>query len=201
MKYPYLGFDPESFDSLFNTTRTQVELEKFLLFAICVAGKTSPTTANSLNKLFETTVGTLPMATLAYDENTAAKLKSVGIGCYNQRMRSIESYVEWSKDHKLRGASLEDLLKIKGVSHKTARFFLLYNYQFQAYAAIDTQILKVLRSKGYDAPKTTPTSFKQYKYWEDVFLFEAITNDGAQFVEGDFYARKDFDGWIAGRAM
>lgn len=202
MKYPHLGFDPEDFDSLYNTNRTIREMEKFLLFAICVAGKTSPTTAKALdNLLSEPTKSIMSPMTFIYMQGPEY-LKDHGIGCYNQRYASIKSYLMWIYiyKHSLQSSSLNELMLIKGVGNKTARFFLLYNFPFQPFAAVDVQILKVLRETHPDAPKATPSNEKVYRYWESKFI-EDMGGYYDEFVDPQFYAKADFHGWEKGRKM
>jgi thermostable 8-oxoguanine DNA glycosylase len=49
----------------------------------------------------------------------------------------------------------------------------MYSRPDQRYAALDTHILKWLRSRGHDVPKSTPSSKKKYKEIEQLFLFIA----------------------------
>jgi len=76
-----------------------------------------------------------------------------------------------SLDLNLRTCTLEDLLKIHGVGNKTARFFLLHTRAGCEYAVLDTHILKWMRNRGEDVPKSTPTNSKVYRELEKRFRY------------------------------
>jgi thermostable 8-oxoguanine DNA glycosylase len=69
------------------------------------------------------------------------------------------------------GSAIPDiqLMGIYGISSKTANFFLTHSREGYIGATLDTHLLRWLRTKGYDAPKSTP-SVKKYPYWEKIFL-------------------------------
>ena len=67
----------------------------------------------------------------------------------------------------------EDLEKIHGVGMKTSRCFILHSRKDAQYAGLDTHMLKFLRSKGIDAPMSTPSSKKQYLTLEKYVLYYA----------------------------
>jgi thermostable 8-oxoguanine DNA glycosylase len=52
---------------------------------------------------------------------------------------------------------------------KTSRCFIIHSRPNAQYAALDTHILKHMRSLGYDTPKSTPSK-KQYLHLEKEFL-------------------------------
>ena len=75
-----------------------------------------------------------------------------------------------SLDLDLPNCTLDDLLNIHGVGNKTARFFLLHTRIGCEYAVLDTHILKWMRGRGEDVPKSTPTRKTVYTKLERRFL-------------------------------
>jgi thermostable 8-oxoguanine DNA glycosylase len=71
--------------------------------------------------------------------------------------------------------SVESLEKVPGIGPKTARMTAMYGFPDTAgeVAVLDTHILKWLRLKGYDAPKSTPQAGKRYLQLEQAFIAEA----------------------------
>lgn len=59
------------------------------------------------------------------------------------------------------------------VGPKTARFFLLSTRRGAQCAALDTHVLKFLRSLGHDVPAVTPSKGRRYHEIEQLFLDEA----------------------------
>ena len=198
MKYPYLEFDPQDFDSLYNTERNENQLIKFLLFGIFVAGKNSKVTAKRLDNLFyfaPTDILKNPAQWLMDmgEERFKWVCKQSGLGCYNQRWKSVVSLNEWLKTNSLQYASLGQILEIKGVGNKTARFFILFSRPYARFAVVDTHILKEINSI-YGTDFTLTGSNKQYKMLEMLWL-DYIEPDTPP-EQNDFYARADFNGWI-----
>lgn len=100
------------------------------------------------------------------------KLKEVRSGNYNKISRALTELME--KDFNLSTCSVEDLESIHGIGPKTARFFILWTRPDANYAALDVHVLRWLREKGYDVPRSTPSGPK-YKRIEKIFLTEAKT--------------------------
>lgn len=69
--------------------------------------------------------------------------------------------------------TVEHLEAVPGIGMKTARMLMLYWRPESEVAPLDTHVLKFLRERGYDAPKNTPSSRKQYLELEAAFLREA----------------------------
>ena len=67
----------------------------------------------------------------------------------------------------------DELEAIHGIGPKTARFFLMWTNPEARYAALDTHILKYLRSLGHAAPKSTPPAGSIYRRLELAFIAEA----------------------------
>ena len=142
--------------------RTHDELIEFATFCVCVAGKSAKTVAAAINRLDMHELHRLS------EHRLAEKLRSVGIGCYNQKAKTLYQLYNSSLD--LRTCSSDDLETIPGIGPKTSRFFLLYTRPNQDVAVLDTHILKFLREQGVKAPTQTPQNIKRYKKLEVAYL-------------------------------
>jgi len=157
-------------NNITNFNSTEKELQEVLLFWVCAAGKTASTTARNLDKLLNNLEGGPPFEKIkkAGLKKLPQTLKNFGIGCYNLKAKSIWELV--NSNLNLRTCSIEDLEDIYGIGPKTARCFIIHSRRDANCAGLDTHILKFLRSKGHNAPKSTPSTKKQYKKFEDMFL-------------------------------
>lgn len=160
--------DPQNFT---NFDRTDHELEEMWLFSCAVAGKTAKTQARLLDALLRTLP---PNNGTPFEKikraHEAGKLlvclKVSGLGQYNRMARCFAESLTLN----LRNDPLEKFETIHGVGPKTARMFLMHSRPDQQFAAIDTHILKHLRAKGIDAPKSTPPAGATYRRLEAEFL-------------------------------
>lgn len=147
------------------------ELEEHAIFWLLVAGKTAKTIAKSLDKLLQEINPKPPYrpfkAILNYKASLPDLLKKHGIGCYNGKAKGLSQLVKSGID--LRTCNVEELEKIPWIGPKTARCFIVHSRSNAQYACLDTHVLKYLRSKGVDAPISTPTG-KQYLRLEKIFL-------------------------------
>jgi thermostable 8-oxoguanine DNA glycosylase len=161
---------------------TDGELEELLVFCICVAGKTAKTIAPRVHKIIhEHELGIGPF--IEY------QLKTVGIGCYKAKAKSIREAVK-IKD--LRTCTVEDLESVYGIGPKTARAFLMWSRPDEEYAILDTHILKWLKSKGIEnVPKSTPTG-KKYLTLEKTFL--QLVPEGMAPAEFDLEIWREYSG-------
>ncbi len=161
-------------DNITDYNRTDRELEEFMVFAICAAGKNANTTAKILNDIFDAAelVVEMPISFLARKKNLPDYLKKKGIGCYNNRAKTIHELDKTIKmeGYFLRSASIDDLEAIHGIGPKTARFFIMHSRRDQRVAALDTHILKELKANGIDVPKSTPPAGKRYNELEKEFI-------------------------------
>lgn len=167
--------DPEK---VTNYYQTDTQLEEFILFWVCAAGKNGRTAARCLDKM-------LTEHAAFYQNNTPFKwilnahalydlpqmLKHYGIGCYNSKAKTFYglAVAKFKGELDLRTCSASDLEKIHGIGPKTARCFILHSRKNARVAGLDTHILKFLRAKGHDVPKSTPTG-KKYLELEHLFL-------------------------------
>jgi len=158
-----------------NYNRTEAELEEFLLFCILVAGKNSKVQAKKLQEFLDTskTLGfpmTSPFHYLSYlvcGDLLSDVMKATKLGQYARLKSAFEGVLKLQGV--LSSVTLEDLLSIKGVGPKTARFFLLHTRPNQSLAVLDTHLLRHLRDEGYNAPYSTPHK-ELYEKLEKVVL-------------------------------
>jgi len=170
-----------------NFNRTKEELEEFLLFALCVAGKTASIQAKKLdqflsllrqfymwNKESTDDVKLSPFELLSdsKEADVLTCMKEVGLGQYHKLLQGFEDV----RHLDVFTCTLEDLEKCYGVGPKTSRFFLLHSRPNQKIACLDTHVLKYLKSEGFPAPKVNPSK-KLYPILEKAFLFLARENN------------------------
>ena len=167
--------DPEK---VTNYEQTDRQLEEFILFWVCAAGKNGRTAARCLDNfltgmaafyLNNTPFHTILKIHALFD--LPQTLKHYGIGCYTSKSKTF--YELAVAKHKgeldLRTCTASDLESIHGIGPKTARCFLLHSRENAQVAGLDTHMLKHLRKLGYDVPKSTPTG-KKYLDIERIVL-------------------------------
>ena len=157
--------------------RSDEDLQAFWLFCVLVAGKNSKIQAQKLANFLQP-AASVDISPFKYIDLRQHKFLDEDIRAekLGQYKRVHRCFIE-SLSLDLRNCTVEDLESIFGVGPKTARFFLLHSRPDQKLAVIDTHILKWLRSIGVDAPKATPTSFKQYHELENHYLNYCEEND------------------------
>lgn len=151
--------------------RTLPELERFLIFCICVAGRNSQMVAGKLNKwwVMNATSPTLTLLSFTHDE-IIEELQGIKMGQYTRISNALYSVSARVDGPFLRGCQVEDLTSIAGIGPKTARFFLLHSRPNQNLAVLDTHILRYMRENGIaDTPKSTPSG-KRYLELEKIWL-------------------------------
>ncbi len=153
--------------------RTTAELEEFLLFAVCVAGKNSKIQAKKLAEFLLETGISKPFAspfdmirTWVADGTLRLHLERVKMGQYNRLAKVFENIVKCDFD--LRAVNVHQLQLVVGL--KTSRFFLMHSRFGFRCATLDTHILKWLNEQGIVAPKSTPTNPKKYLELEAKYL-------------------------------
>ena len=173
-----------------NFRASENELEEMLLFWICAAGKNGVTSARCLDDFLTywwITLGDVHLSPFEIVEEVDSRgilpkeLQRFGIGCFNYKAQYFRNVV--SANLNLKKCTLDELESIKGIGPKTARCFLIHSRKNQLYAGLDTHILKFLREKGHDAPKSTPSK-KKYKDLEKVFL-KYVRKSGKSVAEFD----------------
>lgn len=160
-----------------NTERSDDELELFLLFCICVAGKKATTISRALDRLLSISPssGSPFQKILALDSvpgGLRAALKESRMGKYGLLERALPMIAKSGMD--LRTCSGDDLMKIPGIGFKTSRFFILHSRKGADVAVIDTHILKYLRDIGIDnVPTIVPNTHAKYERLEKIMLSES----------------------------
>lgn len=169
-------------------TRSQRDLQEFLLFCVCVAGKSSAQQAKKLELFLSNHVELTPFQMLRMYgyHGTMENLQQVRMGQYNRITKAFQFASLTDMD--LTACTVGDLEKIHGIGMKTARFFLTHSRPNQEYAILDTHVLKHLRSLGINAPKATPTNPKKYYELERQLL-------GIIKASGKSYADYDLEVW------
>lgn len=168
-----------------NYNRTRVELEEFLLFAICVAGKSSSQIAPKINALCAEAkdCGDTPLEYLAWiihQGELLGVLQQYKLGKYNTLVQSFKDILNLN----LRSCTVDDLEACHGIGPKTARFFLLHSRPNQKFAVLDTHLLKYVREHiDPSAPKQTPSG-KRYKDIEKKVLDNVQVDNWADFDLG-----------------
>tara|TARA_B100000029_G_C17324247_1_gene869347 strand:- start:214 stop:807 length:594 start_codon:yes stop_codon:yes gene_type:complete len=167
-----------------NYNRTESELEEFLLFCINVAGKKSAVEAPKLEAFLrgarELEVSPFEwIRLLKKDGGLKSFMQAKRIAPYRDRYDSYVDVIKLSSSHSfpwksLRDVTLEELMKVRGIGMKTARFFLSNTRKDFDEPMLDTHIMSYLRDEGHkDAPKTTPQNPKVYAKWSAVFSEKA----------------------------
>lgn len=146
-----------------------------MLFCIAVAGKNATTTAFLLRDFWEPSKKWWP-SPFAYvrafgtELSLAMGMANAGFGCHKAKARSWWAIV--TSGINLRTASIEELESFYGIGPKTSRFFVLHTRDNARCVCLDTHILKFLRDCGHRTPKSTPSSGRQYRFLEGLFLDE-----------------------------
>jgi thermostable 8-oxoguanine DNA glycosylase len=157
--------------------RTEADLEEFLLFAILVAGKKASTTAKKLDSFLVGRITNSPFQFLQgfiEQEKEGHQvldgwMRGHRLGQYKRLNSAFRGVLQFKG--RLKDVTAEELESVKGIGPKTSRFFILHSRPDQNVACLDTHILKWMKSKGYDVPKTTPSK-KRYKKIESDFIHE-----------------------------
>lgn len=169
------------------------ELQTLLLFWICAAGKKATTAARNLDRLLLCGKDKFgldePFAIIRnFGSSLAVYMRNHGIGCYNNKSRSMLDLV--CKNLDLSSCSVSELESVIGIGPKTARCFLLHSRKNARYAGLDTHCLKYMREQGIEVPKSTPTG-RKYLELEAKFL-ELADKSGKTLAEFDLEIWKHY---------
>lgn len=151
---------------------TDEELQLLLLFWICAAGKKASTAARNLSRMLsygKEKFGTDEPFEIVrrFGTDLADVMKDHGIGCYNNKSKSMLDLA--AKNLDLKFCSVSDLESVHGIGPKTARCFLMHSRKDARFAGLDTHALKYMRERGMKVPKSTPSG-KKYLELEKKFL-------------------------------
>lgn len=178
MKYPYSVDVNNIPDHLSNP-----QLEWFILFGICVAGKNAAQTQAKLDDFMDRNDEEFMRASddaltpfeiihkLVYLGRLTFELAASKFGQYDRIENAMRAgALNLDVNH----LALSALEQIPGIGPKTARYIILYSQPGATCVPLDTHILKYLRRIGYaDAPTTTPPAGKKYSFLERAFALEA----------------------------
>jgi len=185
-----------------NYSRTEEELQLFLLFCIVVAGKTAYIQAEkleqflcSVNKRLMMPENVKPFQSLKSAEQHGILFEEIKLAKLGQYKKIFSGFKYISeREYNLSRMTPKILEEIPGVGMKTSRFFLLHSDTFykDKIAILDTHILKFIRENIDDrAPKSTPVIPLTYRFWEDMFLDWCKKND-KNVAEFDLDVRKSY---------
>ncbi len=153
------------------------EREWFVLFAICVAGKSAKQTQLKLNSLLSWCAyeGQTPFQAIDNEVNTGQLDHAVRLfkmGQYKRIIKAFEAAILLDVKTDL---TVEKLEAIPGIGPKTARFIVLYTDPDAQCVPLDTHVLKFLKATypDLDVPKSTPTKGNKYNFLEKLFQHEA----------------------------
>jgi len=169
--------------------RTKSELEAYILFCACVAGKTAKIQSKCLQVFFDTcwdvifdnklNVKPYPFEMIKAVDSLGELetcIKSSKLGQYTKLTRCFRELA--NSDIDLFKCTTEELEKIHGIGFKTSRFFIVHSRKVSDYAILDTHILKYLRDvlNIENVPKSTP-GMALYKKLEKIFVEHARENN------------------------
>lgn len=156
------------------------ELEYFVLFAICVAGKGATQMRKKLNEFLNANHPTdwwSPFTIVKIIDLTPGRLKEeLQKHKMGQYKRIEKAFREVVKLDVMKDLAVEKLEAIPGIGPKTARFIVLYTNPEADCVPLDTHILKYLAKEFPECrvvPKSTPSKGKLYNYLEDLFRLRA----------------------------
>ena len=160
--------------------RNEWQLQEFLLYCICVAGKKSEIESPKVRKFcldprfgfnllpFDFIRKSLAVFSCEHDGLMQALLKHK-IAPYEQRYNSFVDVVRLL-DKDLNTVTLEELQEVRGISTKTSRFFLTHSREDFDEPVLDTHILRYLKDEGWDGiPDSTPQNPKTYTQIAKIF--------------------------------
>jgi hypothetical protein len=156
---------------------TRPQLEWWILFGICVAGKSATQTQVKLDGLLAEMQVFLSVHTLTPFGCVRWAIEGGQLGRLLRKHR-MGKYKLFGKAFRaainldLNNISVKALEKVPGIGPKTARMTILYYEPGANVVPLDTHILKFMRSLGHDAPKSTPSG-RRYLELEKAFVAEA----------------------------
>ena len=170
--------------------RSDEDLQRFLIFCICVAGKNAKAVDANVCRFLApcARMNKTPFDYLRHMIETRTlwpMMMDARLGKYRVLKRTFRYLAELADDLDLRSCAVEELELVPGIGPKTARFFLLYTRKDFKGAALDTHVLQHLAACGFEkVPKQTPQSPKVYRKWEQVVL-ELAEREGVDPAEYD----------------
>lgn len=163
--------------------RNTTQLQEFLLYCVCVAGKKSEIESPKVRKFildarfgfhlkpFELIEKLLGVSSVVED-GLMQNLKKHKIAPYQQRYNSFKDIVTLLPKN-LNEVTLDELQQVRGISTKTSRFFLTHSREDFDEPVLDTHILRFLKDIGHDVPSSTPQNPNVYQKVASLFKKEA----------------------------
>jgi hypothetical protein len=182
-----------------NPSRSEAELEEFLLFCVVVAGKNADQQAAKLESFLG---GRRPFAFIRSSEREGSlesRLRDVRLGKYALLGRSFRELAASGAD--LASCPWEELTAFPGIGIKTAKFFVLHSRPGEMHGVLDTHVLSWMREhwagpgrSGLAVPLHSPQDPRVYRFWETVYfgMVSARHHRGPAQVD---WARFDLDLW------
>jgi len=173
--------------------RNKFQLQEWLLYGICVAGKKSEIETVKLDKFLQGCSGKgsattpfnlirklLKTSSVIFKDGLMEGLSKNKIAPYKQRYNSFVDAVTLLPDD-LSEVTIDDLQKVRGIKTKTSRFFLTHSREDFDEPVLDRHINKFLRDQGHtDVPVDTPQNPKVYA--RVAKLFTDIAKERGQTV-------------------
>lgn len=172
-----------------NQPISNIQLEKFILFAIAVAGKKASTIEVAIDTFLSLEKGISPfwkIRKMMVKNTLVTNLKKARLGRYKVLSKAYSQLV--TSNINLRTCTIEDLENISGIGQKTSRFFILHTRPKQRLAVLDRYILHYLKHQLHvqNVPNQTPSSKTVYNRLEKEFINHADAL-GISLVELDSY--------------
>ena len=176
-----------------NYKRNKFQLQEWLLYGICVAGKKSEIETVKLDKFLQGCGGKgsattpfnlirklLKTSSVIFKDGLMEELSKNKIAPYKQRYNSFVYAVTLLPDN-LSEVTIDDLQEVRGISTKTSRFFLTHSIEDFDEPVLDRHINKFLRDEGHEnIPVDTPQNPKVYA--RVAKLFTDIAKERGQSV-------------------
>lgn len=172
-----MGVDPTAIPK----RMSREQLEWWILFGICVAGKGAKQTETKVKALLDALHfkygkrSPFELVRCAVNNLTLLKeLEAVKMGQYRRIVNAFASAINLKLDR----ISVEALEEVPGIGPKTARMIMLYYDPKANCVPLDTHILKWLRAQGVKGvPKSTPSAGREYNRLESLFQQFAQVNN------------------------
>ena len=158
--------------------RNETQLQEFLLYCVCVAGKKSEIETRKLDKFlsgaspFKLIKKLLKSSSVIFMDGLMEHLSKNKIAPYKQRWNSFKDIVTLLPEN-LSKVTLDELQQVRGISTKTSRFFLTHSREDFDEPVLDTHILRFLKDIGHDVPSSTPQNPNVYQKVASLFKKEA----------------------------
>lgn len=157
--------------SITNFSRTEAEIEEFMLFAPAVAGKTATVQAQKLDQFLEDERSPFDyVRSLTEEGRLRQEMERVGLGKYTVLEKCYTELVQ-HKASDLLGSGVEALKEIHGIGDKTARFLVMHSVEDSNVATLDTHILSWMQENtDAEISESSPRSTAEYEALEQVFI-------------------------------